>query len=118
MTNRAVLVDQTRERIVEAAVQLHGTVGPAATTVVAIAETAGVTRLTVYRHFPDTDSLFAACTAHWAAKQDLPNPDAWTAVHEPRDRLRRGLSELYRFFSEAAPMLTHTYRDWDEVPAF
>ena len=111
MTNRAAQVGQTRHRIVEAAVHLHETVGPAHTTVAAIAETAGVTRLTVYRHFPDTNSLFDACTAHWAAQQQLPDPDAWLLVHEPRDRLHTGLSDLYRFFADAASMLTRTTRD-------
>ena len=53
MRKRAEQVDQTHQRIVEAAVHLHGTVGPAATTIAGIAEQAGVTRLTVYRHFPD-----------------------------------------------------------------
>lgn len=85
---------------------------------IAIAETAGVTRLTVYRHFPDTNSLFDACTAHWAAQQQLPDPDAWLLVHEPRDRLHTGLSDLYRFFADAASMLTRTTRDWDEIPDF
>lgn len=118
MTNRAASVDQTRERIVEAAVQLHGSVGPARTTVAAIAERAGVTRLTVYRHFPDADSLFAACTAHWAAQQELPDPGSWTLIGEPRQRLRAGLTDLYRFYSGAAPMLSRTTRDWDEIPDF
>jgi AcrR family transcriptional regulator len=39
---------------------LHESVGPRATTVSAIAEGAGVTRLTVYRHFPDELSLVSA----------------------------------------------------------
>ena len=81
MARRADNVTGTRQRIVEATVALHGTVGPAATTVSAIAEAAGVTRLTVYRHFPDEDALFAACTAHWAAGQVLPDPAAQCAVH-------------------------------------
>ena len=54
--------------IVAAAVALHGRVGPANTTVSAIAEAAGATRVTVYPHFPDEDALFAACTSHWAAQ--------------------------------------------------
>ena len=88
MTTRADQVEQTRRRIVEAAVELHGTVGPANTTVAAIAERAGVTRLTVYRHFPDDDAMFAACTAHWSARQNMPDIDAWLAESDPVDRLR------------------------------
>src|SRR5215471_19726118 len=71
MRRRAEQVDQTRQRIVAATVQLHGTLGPAATTIAAIAEAAGVTRLTVYRHFPDDAALFGACSAHWISRQQL-----------------------------------------------
>src|SRR5262245_53973304 len=62
MQRRAEQVDQTRQRIIDATVQLHGTIGPAATTIAGIAEAAGVTRLTVYRHFPDEATLFEACS--------------------------------------------------------
>ena len=60
---RAEQEQQTRQAITEAAVKLHGTLGPARTTVSAIAEEAGVQRATVYRHFPDEPSLFQACSA-------------------------------------------------------
>ena len=98
MRRRAEQVDQTRQRIVEATVELHGSVGPAATTIAAIAEAAGVTRLTVYRHFPDDAALFGACSAHWAA------------------RLRAGLADLYRFYRAGAGMLTHIHRDLAALP--
>src|SRR5665647_2726981 len=68
MRRRAEQVNQTRERITEAAARLHTTVGPAHSSIAAIAEEAGVTRLTVYRHFADLDALFEACRAHWSAK--------------------------------------------------
>ena len=68
MRRRAEQVDETRLRITEAAVRLHTTVGPAHTSIAAIAEAAGVTRLTVYRHFADLDTLFEACTAHWTGQ--------------------------------------------------
>ncbi len=118
MTARAELVEQTRRRIVEAAVELHGSVGPANTTVAAIAERAGVTRLTVYRHFPDDDAMFAACTAHWAAQQSMPDLEAWLAESDPVERLRVALSDLYRFYAEAEPMLTLSGRDRDALPTF
>ena len=47
----------TRQRIVEAAVALHGSVGASAATVTVIAERAGVGRVTLYRHFPDERAL-------------------------------------------------------------
>ena len=59
---RAAQEEATRARIVEAAIALHGTVGPARTTVSAIAENAGVRRATVYRHFPDERALFLGCS--------------------------------------------------------
>lgn len=117
MRKRAEQVDHTRQRIVEAAVHLHGTVGPAATTIAGIAEQAGVTRLTVYRHFPDEEALYLACSAHWMAQQVLPDPDAWAKLADPADRLRAGLADLYRYYRQGAAMFTRTYRDkaaWPE----
>lgn len=118
MTKRAQLVDETRERIVAATVELHGTVGPANTTVSAIADLAGVTRVTVYRHFPDQDALFAACTSHWAARQRMPDLVGWREIRAPEERVRRALTDLYRFFREAEPMLTRTTRDHEALPDF
>jgi AcrR family transcriptional regulator len=117
MRRRAEQVDQTRQRIVEATVELHGSVGPAATTIAAIAEAAGVTRLTVYRHFPDEDALFGACSAHWISRQQLPDPGAWSGIDDPAARLRAGLADLYRFFRAGAGMLTCIYRDLATLPA-
>ena len=117
MRRRAEQVDQTRQRIVAATVELHGSVGPAATTVTAIADRAGVTRLTVYRHFPDDAALFAACSAHWISGQQLPDPGAWSQVGDPAARLRSGLADLYRFFRTGAGMLTGIYRDFAVLPA-
>jgi AcrR family transcriptional regulator len=116
MQRRAEQVDQTRQRIVEATVHLHGRVGPAATTIAAIAEQAGVTRLTVYRHFPDDEALFAACSAHWMSQQVLPDPDAWAAIADPAERLRAGLTDLYRFYRAGESMLAHVYRDMPTYP--
>jgi AcrR family transcriptional regulator len=116
MRRRAEQVDQTRQRIVEATVELHGSVGPASTTIAAIAEAAGVTRLTVYRHFPDEDALFAACSAHWISRQQLPDPGAWSGIGDPATRLRAGLTDLYRFFRAGAGMLTRIYRDLAALP--
>jgi AcrR family transcriptional regulator len=117
MRARAAQVDETRQRIVEAAVRLHGTVGPAATTVVALAEEAGVTRLTVYRHFPDDLELFKACSQHWLEAQALPDIAAWENERDPEQRLRVGLSDLYRFYSDGESMLTNIRRDRDALPA-
>jgi AcrR family transcriptional regulator len=116
MRRRAEQVGQTRQRIVEAAVALHGSIGPAATTVAAIADLAGVTRLTVYRHFSDETALFNACSTHWLAQQRLPDPGAWARIGDPARRLRTGLADLYRFYRAGADMLAHIYRDFAALP--
>ncbi len=116
MTKRAEQVDETRLRIVEATVELHGTVGPAATSIAAIAERAGVTRLTVYRHFEDDDALFAACSAHWLAQQVPPDPDAWAREPDAATRLSVGLADLYRFFRDGEAMLTNVHRERHTLP--
>jgi AcrR family transcriptional regulator len=114
---RAEQERQTRERITEAAVRLHGTVGPARTTVSGVAKEAGVQRATVYRHFPDEVSLFAACSAHYWATNPTPDPGAWSSISDPEARLRHALGEMYAFFRRAEGMLEKTSRDAPLVEA-
>jgi AcrR family transcriptional regulator len=111
MKRRAELEAQTRLRITEATVELHGTVGPARTTVSAIAEKAGVRRSTVYRHFADEDALFEACSAHWSAEHPAPDIGTWAAVEDPADRLDLALRELYAFYRGGEQMLANLIRD-------
>jgi AcrR family transcriptional regulator len=108
---------ETRQRIVEAAQALHQEVGPAATTISAIAERAGVQRLTVYRHFPDERGLYQACSAHWNVGHPLPDPADWAGVREPRARLGAALMALYSYYRDGAVMLAKVFRDIAEVPA-
>ena len=114
---RAEQEAKTRERIAAAAVKLHGTVGPAQTTVSGVAKEAGVQRATVYRHFPTEESLFEACTAHYWARHPLPDIEAWREVRDPTQRLRQGLAEFYDFYEEIEPMIEKTSRDAPLVPA-
>jgi AcrR family transcriptional regulator len=114
---RAEQERRTRERITEAAVRLHGSLGPARTTVSGVAEEAGVQRATVYRHFPDEVSLFAACTAHYWATNPMPDPGAWSSIADPEARLRHALSEIYAFFRRTEGMLEKTSRDAPLVEA-
>jgi AcrR family transcriptional regulator len=114
---RAEQEQRTRQRITEAAVKLHGTVGPARTTVAGVAREAGVQRATVYRHFPDEESLFAACTAHYWAANPLPDIEAWSSVADPAARLRHALAEMYALFRRTEGMLEKTSRDASVVDA-
>jgi AcrR family transcriptional regulator len=114
---RAEQEAETRQRIVEAMVALHREVGPARTTISAIAERAGVERLTVYRHFPDERSMFEACTAHYATEVPGPDPAAWAGIKEPAERLRAALLAFYDYYRRAEDVLTHAARDLPQLPA-
>jgi AcrR family transcriptional regulator len=114
---RAELEAETRLQITEAAVDLHGAIGPVRTTISAIADRAGVQRATVYRHFPDEEALFEACSSHWMGQHPLPDPAAWAAIHDPDERLRTALRELYQWYERGEPMLEKTTRDVALVPA-
>ncbi len=114
---RAVSELETRQRITEAAVALHQTVGPARTSVKAIAERAGVDRATVYRHFPDEQALFNACTSHYYARHPMPDPSRWAAITDPDERLRAALADLYGWYGETEEMLATGIRDIEHVPA-
>jgi AcrR family transcriptional regulator len=114
---RAEQEDATRQRITEAAVDLHGTIGPARTTISAVAERAGVQRATVYRHFPDEAALFGACSAHWIGQNPPPDIGAWAEIADPEARLRTALDELYSWYARGAQMLEQVTRDAPLVPA-
>lgn len=116
MGRRADTVDQTRQRITEAAVRLHTTVGPSATSMSAVAEEAGVTRLTLYRHFPSKDALFGACMSHWRSLHPPPDPVAWHEIAALEDRARRALSDLYRWYGANGDDLYPIYRDAAYTP--
>jgi AcrR family transcriptional regulator len=111
LRKRAEAMAETRRRITDAAMELHGTVGPARTTISAVAERAGVQRPTVYRHFPTEADLFAACSGHFWSTYALPDLDAWRAIVDPSKRLARGLDELYAHYEPTAPMYANVLRD-------
>jgi AcrR family transcriptional regulator len=116
MRKRADDVEQTRRRITEATVRLHTTIGPAATTISGIAEEAGVTRLTVYRHFPDEVAMFVACSGHWLKQHPPPDIEAWRAIDGLEARARHGLSELYAWYLENHEEMLPLRRDVDVIP--
>lgn len=115
MKRRAEQQGETRQRIVEATVELHETVGMHAT-ISAIAEKAGVQRLTVYKHFPDEKALLSACSGHFMASNPLPDPASWTQIADPEARLRVALTEVYTYHRRTEPMLSNLIRAAPEKP--
>jgi AcrR family transcriptional regulator len=113
---RAELEAETRLRITESAVALHGTLGPSRTSMSAIAEHAGVRRSTLYRHFADEGAVFDACSAHWTQANPRPDLDAWAAIDDPGRRLRVALEELYAYYGRTEGMLVNLHRDEPVVP--
>lgn len=116
LKQRAVQQEETRRRIVEAIVELHKTIGPARTTISAIAAHAGVERLTVYRHFPQETDLFRACAEHWRAANPPPDLASWRALDDPVERLESALTEIYGYYERTAPMLGNVLRDAELLP--
>ena len=116
-TRRAEQQDVTRERIVEAAVKLHQALGPAHTSIKAIAEEAGVQRLTVYRHFPDDASLFQACSSHYLGLHPPPDMAGWADVADARERSVAALTAVYRYYRQTERMWRVAYRDVDQIEA-
>ena len=116
LRKRAEQLEETRRRITEATVELHRTVGPAATTISEVARRAGVQRVTVYNHFPDDAAMFAACSAHWTSLHPAPDPAPWATVPDSGERLRAALRALYAWFRETEPMTGNVLRDSEQLP--
>lgn len=113
---RAEAEAQTRLRITESAVELHGSLGPARTSMSAVAEHAGVRRSTLYRHFPDEAALFGACSVHWAESNPPPDISRWAEIEDPEERLATALAEMYGYYRRAGGMIDKLLRDENAVP--
>lgn len=116
MTKWAEFEAESRRRITECAVELHGTLGSARTTISALAERAGVQGATIYRHFPDEAAIFAACSSRWGARNPPPDLRDWTAVEDSEERLDQALLDLYRCYRRTEGMWTNLLRDEIQVP--
>ena len=116
LKRRAERRDETRRRIVEAAIELHQTIGPAATTITDVAGRAGVGRVTVYRHFPDEAALSRACSGHYFAEHPPPDPERWRAIAEPEARLRAALRETYAYHRATERMMARVLADARDHP--
>lgn len=113
---RAEAEARTRLRITESAVELHGSLGPARTSMSAVAERAGVRRSTLYRHFPDERALFGACSAHWGEANPPPDLSRWRSIEDPGERLDVALAELYAYYRQTEGMFDKLLRDETAVP--
>ena len=111
LKKRAEEMADTHRRITQAAIELHGTVGPSRTTMSAVAGRAGVERRTLYRHFPSEADLFAACSSDYFSANPWPDLDGWRAIRDPQQRLERALDELYAYYEHTEPMFSNVLRD-------
>jgi AcrR family transcriptional regulator len=111
LKRRAESQAETRLRIVEAAVKLHGTVGPAHTSISMVAEEAGVQRHTLYAHFPDERSLLMACSGLAAERDPMPDAAPWRSIADRGERLRVGLLAIYTWYERNAGLLACVMRD-------
>lgn len=117
MKERARAQEETRLKIVEATMRLHETVGPRATTISAIAQEAGVQRLTVYRHFPDETAVFQACTSHWLNLNPPPDPESWAGINGPMERVKAAVRAFHAYYAATRDMWMASHRDVADVPA-
>ena len=115
LKKRADDVAKTHRRITEAAIELHGTVGPSRTTLSAVARRAGVERRTLYRHFPTEADLLEACSTHYFDVNPWPDVAEWRAIRDPHERLELALDELFAYYERTEPMLGNVLRDAELV---
>ena len=108
---RAERQEGTRLRLARATLELHEILGPALTTRSAIAERAGVTRPTVYSHFPDELSLGKACSSLELSDNPLPDPGRWEGIADPDERMRVALGDLYAYFRRREGLWANILRD-------
>lgn len=111
LKKRAESQAQTRQRIADAALELHSSVGPAATTFSMIAERAGVQRHTLYAHFPHERDIFLACSGLVMERDALPGAEPWRAIADRRERLRTGLTAIYAWYGRNAQLAACVLRD-------
>jgi len=116
LKRRAERQDETRQRIIEATIELHQTIGPAATTITEIAERADVGRVTVYRHFPDEPTLSRACSNQFFQRNPAPDPQRWRSIADPAERLRTALRETYAYHRATERMISHALADSRDHP--
>jgi AcrR family transcriptional regulator len=116
LKQRAERQNRTRQKIVDAAIELHQTKGLAGTTMSDIADHAKVGRVTVYRHFPDEESLVGACSGQYFQRHPFPDPTSWRSIQNATDRLRQGMRETYAYHRETEVMMRRVIADARDLP--
>ena len=121
MLARADAKAATRDRIVEAAKSLHAEVGVRATSWEQIAERAGVSLATVYRHFPTLDELVTACAR---SVFDLIQPPTlqeasvrFASMSDPAERPAHLVRLSVHCYALGEAWLHAAYRERDFLPA-
>jgi len=115
-TKRAEKQAETRQKIIEATIELHQTKGPAHTSMADVAEQAGVGKVTVYRHFPDEPTLSQACSGLYFERHPFPDPGQWRSIADKHARLRHGLAETYAYHAETHRMMDRVLADARDHP--
>src|SRR5438045_5905067 len=122
MATRERAVKETRQRIIDAPISLHAQRGVFATNWEEIAERAGVSTATVYRHFPSLGELVPACArTAFEAGASLPTPAqaaaAFAGLTRPAPRIERLIRESCRCYELGAGWLAAARRGAKSVPA-
>ena len=113
---RAESQRRTRQKIVDATIELHQTKGLAETSMNDIAERAQVGKVTVYRHFPDDEALVQACSGQYFQRHPFPDLGDWRTIDDGPERLRRGLLDSYNYHETTAPMMTRVLAEARDLP--
>jgi len=109
---RAVLMKATRERIVEAAIDLYGELGVSATTIRQIGERADVAPGTLRSHFPSREDLERAMVSRLTEEAPLPELTLFDGARTLGERVGRLTHATGEFLDDAARL----YRMWLREP--
>lgn len=98
---RADQKEETRARILAAAVELVRSGGSAAATTLAVARAADVAPGTVTNHFSGQGDLIAAVADAALAELRMPDPDLFAGIDDPAERIGLLAREMAAFFERS-----------------
>jgi AcrR family transcriptional regulator len=117
MRQRRAAIDETRARIIDAAIELYESVGPAETTMSAVATRAGVTRATLYRHFASEEAVAQAVVGAWREAWPSLDTAALGRIADAAARQRATLAALYAGYRATDALTGNLARDSHALPA-